>query len=109
MGGIPYRSPVRVVTSSRWPFRIGIAVLGACVIAAVTRFFPGPGNFDKPEKTRAAIRDSEQRIRSLMEENKLLEEKIHRIETQPEAVEELARDELGMVRPGEVVVVLEGK
>ncbi len=37
------------------------------------------------------------------EENRLLEERVHRLRTDADTIEKIAREEMKLVRPGEVV------
>ena len=59
--------------------------------------------------TRAARRDSERLasdITMLRSENARLRKDSHRLRTDPAAIEAVARDELGLLRPGEIVFLL---
>lgn len=105
-GGFLIVTPVKFSGNSRWTWRLVFAVACVVGIVVITNFFSGLANFDEPEKMRRAIAKSQKKIDRLMMENKALEENIHNVETRPQAVEEFARFELGMVRPGETVVMM---
>ena len=50
--------------------------------------------------------DLEEKIEATLERIESLEDRTMRLRSDPLALERLAREELGMVRPGEVVIVL---
>lgn len=43
------------------------------------------------------------RVQALQEENKTLQQEIHELTYNPYFIEKLAREELGLVRPGEII------
>lgn len=51
----------------------------------------------------------ERQVDDLREENGRLAEQIHALRTDPRAIERLAREELGLARPGETVFLLRGE
>ena len=55
------------------------------------------------QRDEAVLRDSVRRVRL---ENESLKQQGRRLQTDPTAIEEAARRELGMVRPGETLVIL---
>jgi cell division protein FtsB len=84
-------------------FIIGIACL--FVIMIVTSLFGKKGVMDlrRAHQTLAA---REARLRTLELEKARLEAEIGRLENDPRAVEKPAREKLGLVEPGEKVVVI---
>jgi cell division protein FtsB len=85
-----------------------IFILGiACffLILIVTSLFGKKGVLDlrRARRTQAAI---ETRVRVLEAEKVRLEAEIDRLEKDPRAVEKPAREKLGLVEPGEKVVVI---
>ncbi len=48
-------------------------------------------------------RDYEHRINALEEKNKKFEEERHLLQTDPDYVEKVGRETMGLIRPGEVV------
>lgn len=48
----------------------------------------------------------EQRRRALIAQNELLREEIHRLQTDDRYIERLARQQLGLVRPGEIELLI---
>jgi cell division protein FtsB len=53
---------------------------------------------------RSAVGGQETHLEDLEKERRALLTEIHALRTEPTAVEALAREKLGMVRPGEVVI-----
>jgi cell division protein FtsB len=50
----------------------------------------------------------QQQIQNTSQENQLLEQKIHALKNNPEAVEKQARDQLHLAKPGEIIYMLPG-
>lgn len=51
----------------------------------------------------------QKQIQTVSEENKQLEQKIHALKNNPEAVEKQARDQLHLAKPGEIIYMLPDK
>jgi cell division protein FtsB len=91
----------------RWAVRVGAAALLAFTAAAMPyRLLGGPASDQvdrmaaELERTRAAARDRRGRIAELRRE-------IEALRNQKGAIEEIARRELGMIMPGELVLRFE--
>ena len=85
-----------------------IFILGvACffLILIVTSFFGKKGVMDL-RRARQNLVALETRVRALEAEKVRLEAEIDRLEKDPRAVEKPAREKLGLVQPGEKVVVI---
>ena len=85
-----------------------IFVLGlACffLILIVTSLFGKKGVMDL-RRARRNLAAYETRVRALEAEKARLEAEIGRLEKDPRAVEKAAREKLGLVEPGEKVVVI---
>lgn len=94
--------------SAATPVRKKIFVLGiACLllIMIVTALFGKKGVMDL-RRARRTLAERTERIRTLEEEKSRLEAEIGRLENDPRAVEKAAREKLGLVEPGEKVVVV---
>ncbi len=94
-------------TWRRWTVRLGVAALLALAAAAWPyRLFGGPASAQvdrlgaELERTRGAARDRRAQIAELRRE-------IDALKNQPGAIEDLARRDLGMVMPGELVIRFE--
>ena len=66
------------------------------------------GGFRRYQKLSREVDDLKIRNRAVAEKNAKLLAEIGRLRTDDVAIERAAREELGFVRPGEVVVSLEG-
>jgi cell division protein FtsB len=51
----------------------------------------------------------QQQTQTISEENQRLEQKIHSLKNNPEAVEKQARDQLHLAKPGEIIYMLPNK
>ena len=54
-------------------------------------------------KMRRMHHQVQQEIQQLSDENKKIEDEVHALRSDPAKIEQLARERLGLVRPGEVV------
>jgi cell division protein FtsB len=84
---------------------IGFACL--LVIMIVTALFGKKGVMEL-RRSRRVLAVHAEKIRSLEAEKARLEAEIERLEQDPRAVEKEAREKLGLIRPGEKVVVEPG-
>jgi cell division protein FtsB len=57
-------------------------------------------------RIRRQSRELEQSVARMKEENARLLETARRLEEDPAAIEAIARQELGLIRPGEILVIL---
>ena len=57
-------------------------------------------------RARRQSADLEATVQQLREENRALAERARRLDKDPAAIEMLAREELGLIRPGEVLFIL---
>jgi cell division protein FtsB len=57
-------------------------------------------------KSRENVRRTAQELASLKEQNVALRAEAHRLREDPAALERVARQELGLARPGEILIVL---
>jgi cell division protein FtsB len=81
---------------------IGLACL--LVIMIVTALFGKKGVMEL-RRSRKVLAQQAERIKALEEEKTRLEAEIQRLENDPKAVERQAREKLGLIAPGEKVVV----
>ncbi len=87
------------------PFR---SLLGVAAIAlAVLLGFAGLRGWGELAEARARRERLETTLEETRRRIEALERRNRELETSPAALERLAREELGMVRPGEVVLLLE--
>jgi cell division protein FtsB len=87
--------------------RLPLIVLAVAALAALGVFSSiVTHGFEELAAAEQEKKNLEQRIRELAESIAELEETLHALRTDPAAVESMARAELGMVRPGDTVILL---
>src|SRR5262245_18674301 len=88
----------------RWGARIGLAIAIAVAIA----YLPWrAASDDRGDKLRAQLGETDAEIQRLERANARLQREIDALRTDVGAIVDRARDELGMVYPGEVVLRVE--
>ena len=88
----------------RWGARIALALGIAIVIAYVPW---RAGNDEQIDKLRLQLKDADTEIARLGQANARIKREIDALDTDVNAIIDHARDELGMVYPGEVVLRVE--
>jgi len=88
----------------RWASRIGLALALAAGLAYLPYRFADPAPTGKLEDELARTRADLARVQA---ENALYRREIDALEHDPAAIEDRARDDLGMVRAGELIIRLE--
>lgn len=86
---------------ARYRFLIVASVCFFLVLITLAIF--GDGGWLTVHRARRDVMHLQEEIARLREENKQLRQEIADLKTDPSAIERIARDELGMARPGEVV------
>lgn len=82
-------------------------LLGAAALVLALLFgIAGLQSWRDLSVARARSHELETRVEATETRIEGLKERIHRLESDPRALERLAREELGLVRPGDLVVVL---
>ena len=84
-----------------------IAFACLLVIMIVTALFGKKGVMEL-RRSRRVLAERTERIRALEAEMSRLEMEVLRLERDPRAVEKQAREQLGLIEPGEKVVVVPG-
>lgn len=87
----------------RWSVRLVLAI----VVAALIAWVPA-GDDDRATKLRDQLDTMRAEAKTLRAKNARLATEVEALRTDPKAIESHARDELGMVYPGELVLRLEG-
>jgi cell division protein FtsB len=86
----------------RWSVRLVLAI----VVAALIAWVPA-GDDDRATKLRDQLDAMRAEATTLRAKNARLAAEVEALRTDPKAIEAHARDELGMVYPGELVLRLE--
>lgn len=82
------------------------SVVVALVLAVGS--FAGEGGFRRYWRLRQDMRTLHDRNARLSDENQRLRREVQALQDDPAAIERAAREELGFVRPGEIVFTIEG-
>ena len=83
-----------------------VVVLGVALLVMLIQAVIGPGGYQEGQKLKRKSDDLIGRIEAIKSENKQLENEIERLKTDPEEIEKIAREELGMVKSGEHKIVI---
>ena len=88
--------------------RIALGVCGLLTVAVLLlAVFNDRGLIQVNAKAKN-LADIEAEVAEIDAENKQLTKEIHRLRTDPSMIEKLAREELKLVKPGEVILVTPG-
>jgi cell division protein FtsB len=84
----------------------GRAVLALCVFTLFLHDIFGAHGFLAMRRTKLEIARVQGEISRLNKENVELSEEVKSLKTDPHKIESIARDELGLAKPGEVIIKL---
>jgi cell division protein FtsB len=82
----------------------GPALLGLLVLVLVVHDIFGTHGFLAMRRTQQEIKKVTAGLDQLNKENLQLEQEVRELKTDPHKIEKIARDELGLARPGEVII-----
>ena len=60
-------------------------------------------------RSKTKMREVQAQLEQLDKENQDLQQKIHQLKTDPSAIEKIARDRMGLARPGELIFQMPAK
>jgi cell division protein FtsB len=86
----------------RWLARVLVFV--TCVVLIDALF--GERGLAQTLRARRAYRQAASALSAMKSENAALREQVRRLQEDPTAIEAVARQELGLIRPGEILVVV---
>lgn len=78
-------------------------ILGLALFALFVHDVFGPHGFIAMRRTQKEIDDIREQIGKVNAENKSLAEQVNALKTDPKAIERIAREEMGLARPGEMI------
>jgi cell division protein FtsB len=107
MGAAKLKKPVKLRAEEKSaPFlrHYGPALLGLLVLVLVVHDIFGPHGYLAMRRTQQEIQRVNSDLRQLNKENLQLEQEVRDLKTDPHKIEKIARDELGLARPGEVII-----
>jgi cell division protein FtsL len=82
----------------------GRAVLGICVFGLFLHDIFGTHGFLAMRRTKQEIQRVQGEIDRLNKENSELSQEVKALKSDPRKIESIARDELGLAKPGEVII-----
>jgi cell division protein FtsB len=82
----------------------GSTLLGLLVLVLVVHDIFGTHGYLAMKRTQNEIRKVQADLDQLNKENVELEQEVRELKTDPHKIEKIARDELGLARPGEVII-----
>ena len=88
----------------RWVGRVVLALTLALALAYLPYQLLDGAGIRRIPKLERELADTRRDIAELRSENHLHRQQINALKNDPAAIEDIARDELGMVRPGEIVI-----
>ena len=86
----------------RWPWLVSLAALGLVLWSALS-----PNGFRKARRFEADLARLEAENAAVAAENARLRREIENLSRSPAYLERVARDELGLVKPGEILFRIE--
>jgi cell division protein FtsB len=85
-----------------------LALILVCVALVVHEIF-GEHGYLALRREKQQYRVLQQQIQALQEQNQKLEKQIQSLKTDPHAIEKLAREQMRLARPGEIIYTLPEK
>ncbi len=82
----------------------GTVLLGLLVLVLVVHDIFGTHGFLAMRRTQQEIKRVTFELQQLNKENLQLEQEVKELKTDPQKIEKIARDELGLAKPGEVII-----
>ena len=83
--------------------RHGRQILGLALFALLVHDVFGPHGFIAMRRTQKEIEQVREQIGKINDENKSLAEQVSSLKSDPKAIERIAREEMGLARPGEMI------
>lgn len=82
----------------------GRTMLGLLVAVMIVHDVFGTHGFLAMRRTQSEIRKVQADLDKLSKENEALEQEVKDLKSDPKMIEKIARDDLGLARPGEVII-----
>ena len=89
---------------SLWWSQYGRALLGVCVFGLFVHDIFGTHGYLAMRRTKQEIQRVQGEIDRLHKENAELSQEVQALKSDPHKIESIARDELGLAKPGEVII-----
>jgi cell division protein FtsB len=81
-------------------------ILGLALLALLVHDVFGAHGFIAMRRTQREIQEIRDQIGKINTENKSLTDQVNSLKTDPQAIERIAREEMGLARPGELIYKL---
>ncbi len=81
-------------------------ILGLALLALLVHDVFGPHGLIAMRRTQKEIEQIREQIGKMNDENKSLTEKVSSLKSDPKSIERIAREEMGLARPGELIFKL---
>jgi cell division protein FtsB len=81
-------------------------ILGLALFALLVHDVFGAHGFIAMRKTQKEIEQIREQIGKLNKDNQLLSNQVNSLKTDPKAIERIAREDMGLARPGEIIYKL---
>lgn len=104
MGSAKLKKPDAEERIAAWLRHYGSTLLGFLLLALVVHDIFGTHGYLAMRRTQQEIKKVNANIEQLNKENVKLEEDVKELKSDPRKIEKIARDELGLARPGEVII-----
>ncbi len=104
MGSAKLKKPDASEGTADWLRHYGGTLLGLLLLALVVHDIFGTHGYLAMRRTRQEIKKVNANIEQLNKENVQLEEEVKELKSDPRKIEKIARDELGLAKPGEVII-----
>ena len=82
----------------------GRGLLGLLVLVMIVHDVFGTHGFLAMRRTQNEIKKVKADLDALSKENAVLEQEVKDLNSDPRLIEKIARDDLGLVRPGEIII-----
>lgn len=82
----------------------GRGLLGLLIAVMIVHDVFGTHGFLAMRRTQSEIRKVKADLDQLSKENSTLEQEVRDLKTDPRLIEKIARDDLGLARPGEIII-----
>jgi cell division protein FtsL len=104
MGTAKLKKPEASEKAAAWLRQYGGTLLALLLLALVVHDVFGTHGYLAMRRTQQEIKKVKANIEQLNKENVQLEQEVKELKSDPRKIEKIARDELGLARPGEVII-----
>jgi cell division protein FtsB len=104
MGSAKLKKPDTDEKAMEWLRHYGGTLLGLLLLALVVHDIFGTHGYLAMRRTQKEIEKVKSDVNQLNKENLQLEGEVKDLKSDPHKIEKIARDELGLAKPGEVII-----